>query len=217
MTKHLSFHLNLLAILLLAQPAYSLTVPQKKEQPVAKVLEQEVFIKQIEPPLDERRKAQRKYKSPEYQKWLLDYRVDNLVSVILNPLLKQYAAAHGISAAPDEIEGCIRVVFADYPNKDKPTERKIIRALAEQEVIQWKVSGALYKQYGGPVIFQQANPFEPIGAYQKFLEEHEQHKAFVIFNPQLRQAFWKYFTADHDAIPPEQINYDLPWWLQKPK
>ena len=66
------------------------------------------------------------------------------------------------------------------------------------------------------MIFQQSNPYEPVGAYQKFLEEQEQKKAFEIFDPQLRKVFWCYFTCEQSMIvPSEEVNYDVPWWLQK--
>lgn len=217
MTKKPSSQLALFIALLLAQLVYGHGSPQPKPKPVARVLTRQIFLKQIDPPADELRDAKRKYKPGEYQKWLLEYRADNLASAILSPLLRDYASAHGISATPDEINGFVRAVFADYPDKDKPDTREVIRTLARDGVIQWKVSRELYKQYGGPVIFQQANPYEPIGAYRKFLEEQEKKKTFEIFDPELRQAFWNYFADDHDAMPPNEINYDVPWWLQKPK
>ncbi len=72
----------------------------------------------------------------------------------------------------------------------KRTARGPERTIAEAAVIQWKVSKALYQQYGGTVIFQQSNPFEPVGAYGKFLKAQEQAKAFEIFDPKMRQVFW---------------------------
>ncbi len=40
-------------------------------------------------------------------------------------------------------------------------------------VIKWKTDKALYEKYGGTVIFQQSNPFEPVGAYRKLIEDAE--------------------------------------------
>lgn len=178
-------------------------------QPLARVLRENISSRQIEIGSQELREARRQYKGAEYEKWVREYKADNLVSLILNPLLREYARAHAISASVAEINAMSRAVFG------KQIARGAIRTLAEDAVIQWKVSKALYQQYGGTVIFQQSNPFEPVGAYQKFLEEQEQKKAFEIFNPELRQAFWCYLTCEQSMIvPPDKVNYDLPWWLQ---
>lgn len=179
---------------------------------VARVLKENISRRQIEIENQERRAAQRQYKGAEYEKWLREYEADKMVSLILIPLLREYARAQGITASVDEINSVSRSVFG------KRVARGTIRTVAEATVLQWKVSKSLYQQYGGTVIFQQSNPLEPIGAYQKFLEEQEQKKAFEIFDPQLRTAFWCYFTCEQTMIvPPEEVNYDVPWWLQKAK
>jgi len=186
--------------------------PAALEQPVARVLKENISLKQVEIGDRERRDAQRQYKGAEYEKWLRDYRTEKMVSLILNPLLREYARERGITASVKEINSLSRAVYG------KRIARGAIRTIAEATVIQWKVSKSLYQQYGGTVIFQQANPLEPVGAYQKFLEEQEQKKAFEIFDPQLRAAFWCYFTCEQSMIvPPEEVNYDVPWWLQKAK
>jgi hypothetical protein len=182
------------------------------EQPVARVLNDNISRRQIELDTQERRDAKRKYKGAEYEKYVSDYQAEQLASLILGPLLKEYATAHTIRASVDEINSMSRAVFG------KRIARGANKTLAEAAVIQWKVSKVLYQQYGGTVIFQQSNPFEPVGAYGKFLAEQEQKKAFEIFDPQHRQAFWCYFTCEQSMIvPPEKVNYDVPWWLQKEK
>jgi hypothetical protein len=190
-----------------AQTRASTTV----EQPVARVLKATISRRQVELGSQERKDAKRKYKGAEYEKWVREYQAELLVSLILNPLLREYATAHAITASADEINSLSRALFGQR------IARGATKVIAEQTVIQWKLSKALYQQYGGTVIFQQSNPFEPVGAFQKFLEEQEQKKAFEIFDPQLRQAFWCYFTCEQIMIvPPDEVNYDVPWWLQKP-
>lgn len=82
----------------------------------------------------------------------------------------------------------------------------------------WKLSKALYEEYGGTVIFQQANPLEPVGAYRQFLEKMERGKVFQIFDEANRKAFWHYFTRKHPSeLSPKDVNYAVPWWLQNPK
>lgn len=181
-------------------------------QTVARVLKGNISREQIKPGSDELKDAKLKYKGAEYDNWIRGYQAELLVSLILDPLLREYAKAHAITASVDEINSMSRAVFG------RRVARGAIRTLAEDAVIQWKLSKALYQQYGGTVIFQQSNPFEPVGAYQKFLEEGEQKKAFEILDPQLRQGFWCYFTCEQSMIvPPEEVNYDVPWWLQKAK
>lgn len=183
-----------------------------KSQPVARVLKIDIFRVQIEPGSQEQTAAKLKQKGPEYEKWLVDYQGEALASTILNPLLAEYAKAHRITATTGEINSMSQAVFK------KRVARGANKMLAQAAVIQWKVSKALYQQYGGIVIFQQSNPYEPIGAYAKFLEEQEQMKTFQIFEPKLREAFWCYFTCEQSMIvPPNEVNYDQPWWLQKKK
>ena len=182
------------------------------EQPVARVLKENVFRVQIDPKSQEQKEAKRTQKGTDYEKWFRDYQAERLVSFILNPLLREFVKAHKITASVGEINSMSHAVFK------KRVARGANKTLAEAAVIQWKVSKALYQQYGGTVIFQQSNPYEPVGAYAKFLEEQEQKKAFEIFDPKLREIFWCYFTCEQSMIvPPNEVNYDVPWWLQKPK
>lgn len=182
------------------------------EQPVARVLKQNISRVQIEPGIQEQKDEKRKHKDAEYEKWFRDYQAEALATLILNPLLREYAKSHKFTASVGEINSMSRAVFK------KRIARGANKTLAEAAVIQWKVSKALYQQYGGTVIFQQSNPYEPVGAYAKFLEEQEQKKAFEIFDPKIREIFWCYFTCKHSMIvPPNEVNYDRPWWLQKPK
>ncbi len=106
--------------------------------------------------------------------------------------------------------------FAKAVLKER-TARGTTRMIAEAAVKQWKLDRALYKQYGGTVIFQQSNPFEPVGAYRKFLEEKERAGVFEILDPALKQSFWVYYTGEQEmVVPPAEVNYDKPRWLQKP-
>jgi hypothetical protein len=186
--------------------------PGVATQPVARVLNQSILRGQIELDGQDRQEAQRQYKGAEYEKYVRDYQAEALATLILGPLLKEYARAHSIKASVAEINAMSRAVFGQR------IARGANKTLAEAAVIQWKVSKALYQQYGGTVIFQQSNPYEPVGAYAKFLAEQEQKKAFEISDPQLRQIFWCYFNCEQSMIvPPEKVSYNLPWWLQKPE
>jgi hypothetical protein len=54
--------------------------------------------------------------------------------------------------------------------------RLMKRQIAQQFVKSWKINKALYAQYGGRVIFQQAG-VEPLDAYRDFLKEQEKKGA----------------------------------------
>jgi hypothetical protein len=94
-----------------------------------------------------------------------------------------------------------------------PTQQE--KLLAERTVQVWKFDRELYKQYGGTVVMKQTNPLEPIGAYKKFLQEHEKNKSFEILDANYKKSFWKFFDPPKEAIvvPAEKVNYSKPWWI----
>jgi hypothetical protein len=106
------------------------------------------------------------------------------------------------------------VLTKSEPPAEEPdeTDRRIARAM----IVQWKLNNALYRRYGGRVIFQQAGA-EPIDAYRDFLKEHEKQGSFKILDPQIRSEFWRYFTDDsmHSFFRNEvgQIIMTTPPWL----
>jgi hypothetical protein len=135
-----------------------------------------------------------------------------LESVIWKLLREEYYRRNGVVATRAEMNAFAKAIFK------RRVARGVNKMLAEGAVKGWKFDRALYKQYGGTVIFQQSNPFEPVGAYRKFLEEHEGKRSFEILDPALRQLFWEYYTGEPQfVVPPAEVNYDTPWWLQKPK
>lgn len=81
-----------------------------------------------------------------------------------------------------------------------------------------KLNRALYQDYGGRIIFQQGGP-EPLDAYRRFLEERQRQGAFAVLNPELEDAFWRYYRNDsiHSFFPPgseqEAEAFRTPWWL----
>lgn len=84
----------------------------------------------------------------------------------------------------------------------------------------WKFDRALYAQYGGTVIFQQANPFEPVEAYRQWLEAAERAGEFAIFDEPARTAFWDYYQRGWDTgqgVVHDPDPFDKPWWLKKPR
>ena len=97
--------------------------------------------------------------------------------------------------------------------------RPMKRRMAEQFVLRWKINQALYRKYGGRVIFQQAG-MEPLDAYRDFLRDQERTGAFIIVDKQSPVQFWRYFTTDsmHTFLSPEEAakSMQTPWWLLEP-
>ncbi|MBX9600162.1 MAG: hypothetical protein K2X35_04120 [Bryobacteraceae bacterium] len=124
---------------------------------------------------------------------------------------------HLIAAAPPDRRAKLeeeRRVLASADQALRGSNPRGDRRMAEMWVAPWKFYRALYRQYGGRVIFQQAGP-EPLHAMTKFLEEHEAAGAFAIYDPELRQAFWAYYrTVGHNHMPDGGKFLETPWWLQ---
>jgi hypothetical protein len=99
-------------------------------------------------------------------------------------------------------------------------EAQARRTVATAFVRQWKINQALYRDYGGRIIFQQGGP-EPLDAYRRFLEEQQRQGAFAIADKDLAAAFWRYYTNDaiHSFYPAgsaeEAQAFVSPWWLTK--
>jgi len=97
-------------------------------------------------------------------------------------------------------------------------ETRVARAFVEQ----WKVNQALYREYGGRVIYQQGGP-EPLDAYHEFLKAAEKSGEFRIINKEFEPAFWRYYTTDssHQFIPESGNEKDqainTPWWMMEEK
>jgi hypothetical protein len=95
----------------------------------------------------------------------------------------------------------------------EPSQQEKDFALRTVQV--WKIDQQLFKQYGGTVVMKQANPFEPITAYKKFLEDKEKAKSFEILDASSKKSFWSVFDVPKQAIvvPPAKVDYSRPWWI----
>jgi hypothetical protein len=98
-----------------------------------------------------------------------------------------------------------------------PQETQAREQIAAAFILQWKINRALYRQYGGRIIFQQGGP-EPLDAYRKFLREKQARGNFTILNKDLEAAFWSYYVTDsiHSFYPrgsPEEAQvFSAPPW-----
>ena len=97
-------------------------------------------------------------------------------------------------------------------------EAQARRMIAAAFIRQWKINQALYREYGGRIVFQQGGP-EPLDAYRRFLEDQQQRGAFAITDAGLAAAFWRYYRDDaiHSFYPAgsteETQIFASPWWL----
>lgn len=139
---------------------------------------------------------------------------DRLRALVIGPLLRRFADENGVKADASEVDELLAALGTPPPLRDVSREQEAeLRQLVAGMVTNWKVSGALYRRYGGEVIFQQANPLEPVGAMRVFLEEQERGGAFAIPDAELREGFYRYFRTKHRfVVPPEQVDFDRPWW-----
>ncbi len=113
-----------------------------------------------------------------------------LDELICGPLCEKYRKDHAIVATESEI--------------------------AESSILDWKTSQRMYEEFGGVVIFQQANPLEPVGAYLAFLRAQENAHAFEILDAALAPSFWEYYTREQKfVVDPEQVDYSKPWWKKE--
>jgi hypothetical protein len=97
-------------------------------------------------------------------------------------------------------------------------ETRVAGAFVEQ----WKVNQALYRQYGGRVIYQQGGP-EPLDAYHEFFKAAQKSGEFRIINKDFESALWRYYTDDsiHQFIPEsgdeKEQAINTPWWMMEEK
>jgi len=92
------------------------------------------------------------------------------------------------------------------------------RRVAEVWVRQWKLNQALYREFGGRIIFQQAG-WEPIDAYRKLLEQCEANRTLVIHDPASRTAVYRYF--EHRFVYADEkkarFYFEKPYWERTPE
>lgn len=146
--------------------------------------------------------------------------VERLRQRITGPLLKRFAADEHLSVTVEEVDDFESAMQATLPTMRQnlaPAERAAFRKMAEGTVLTWKIDKALYQRFGGKVIFQQANPLEPVEAQRKFFEEQEKAGTLVFLDGNVRRQFYEYYLRDHPfVVPPSQVNYDKPWWHKQP-
>jgi len=89
------------------------------------------------------------------------------------------------------------------------SEQRVARVWVKQ----WKVNQALYREFGGRIIFQQAG-WEPIDAYRALLDQYKANKGFVVHDPALQEAVYRYFK--HNFVYADEkkakFYFEKPYW-----
>lgn len=92
------------------------------------------------------------------------------------------------------------------------------RTVAVHWIRNWKINQALFREFGGRIVFQQAG-WEPIDAYRRLLERYDARRAFTINDPALRPAVYSYF--EHRFVYADEARakyyFDKPWWERTPE
>jgi hypothetical protein len=128
------------------------------------------------------------------------------------------AERESLSSELDSLNDLMASLAEGSPEADSAEVAEYREQVATAFVRQWKINQALYRQYGGRVIFQQGGP-EPVDAYRRFLEEQEKEGNFAITDQNFAGKFWDYYRNDaiHSFYPPgseeEKQAIETPWWL----
>ena len=190
----------------------------------AAIFGKHIYIAELNPTNTELELLRASHPQSSAEDLLQKARAKKLLSLIWPPIIENYAEKHNVEPTIGEIQS-----LADYMKEatSEITPEQTHLALptkseAENEkyysmVKTWKLSKALHQEFGGAVISQPANPLEPVGAYQKLLEKHEQEGNFQIYDMLLRKTLYDSFIVEssRNLIPEDQVDYSTPWWQKK--
>jgi heat shock protein HslJ len=126
--------------------------------------------------------------------------------IVLTRLFDRYAEEHGITVTDAEIDTYVEnmrrgmraeglTAEDDLTPEEAAEVEQMRRDMGRSMIRQWKLNRALYRQYGGRIIFQQLGP-EPLDAYRQYLEERQVAGDFKIHEKGFEGTFWRYFTDD---------------------
>lgn len=126
--------------------------------------------------------------------------------ILLTRLFDRYAVERGIEVSDAEIDAYVDnlkrgmraeglIADDDLTPEEAAQAEQMRRDMGRSLIRQWKLNRALYRQYGGRIIFQQSGP-EPIDAYRQFLEERQTAGDFEIHQKAFENDFWRYFAND---------------------
>jgi heat shock protein HslJ len=131
---------------------------------------------------------------------------NEMQETVLTRLFDRYAEEQGIEVTDVEIDAFVEdmrrgmraeglTAEDDLTAEEAAEAEQMRRDMGRAMIRQWKLNRALYRQYGGRIIFQQLGP-EPLDAYRRYLEERQAAGDFAIHEKAFEDRFWRYFTTD---------------------
>lgn len=125
-----------------------------------------------------------------------------------------------LSRELEDATGTVKALDEALRSADDPADAEARRYVAAAFIVHWKTQRALYRQYGGRIVYQQGGP-EPLDALRRFLEQRQASGDFAIADAALAAAFWRYFRDDslHSFYPrgsrQEAQAFAAPPWQQR--
>jgi len=202
--------------------AYSLTgnAVESNSTAVAKIFDETINIADLEPNSKLISRYKRSYPKLSEEDVLDKMKEIKFSSIIRKRISQKLTQEHNLEPTEEEVRS-----YTDFFNRSMPSstlkmmtpQMKEFSLTFNRSVVKnYKMSKYLYETYGGTVIFQQANPQEPVGAYRKLLEEYVSQGKFKIYQEKYKESFWSYYLKDHSmVIPKGKVDFSLPWWEQK--
>ncbi len=148
----------------------------------------------------------------------------DLRSAILLALTDRFAADQGIDVSAAEVAAYLAemrrfMAARGQPLPDPATEPAAERAAREEiaraNILQRKIDGALFRQYGGRIA-RLDGELVPVDAYRRFLEAQAALGRFSIAEPAQAAAFWAPFRTEAyaDVLAPDSTEaaraFDVP-------
>jgi hypothetical protein len=188
-----NYSLAVMALISVMQISCSTSVLQGR---VAQIFGKDIFLSDLNPNDDELKILKQSYPNLSDEEVLTKTRSQKLSSLIWTSIMAEFAKTHDVEPTEEEMQGFAKSMNAMKADRPPVAAKNVPKISAEMEreiyqpfVKNWKISKALHGEYGGTVIFQQANPLEPVGAYRKLLESHEAKGDFKIYDEKLKQQF----------------------------
>jgi len=160
---------------------------------------------------------QRKQLLMENNRIKLDTRRDEIRQTLTETSLTAQARAQleREGDALDEMDKVMRQAESRAGTAESDAAETLV---ARSFIEQWKLNRALYRQYGGRVIYQQGGA-EPLDAWQQFLRDAQKDGQFQIFQQEMEPALWSYYTTDSlhrfypDGAASKERAINTPWWM----
>lgn len=202
--KHPAFFLKYLSALILLA-TYLFTVSVQAAGEVVTVAGQTLYEKDIQPTAEQREN----WNSGEmYEARKEIFRFSKIAAFINQTFVTDYAAQNSLQANDEFVS-----VFESVLNGQALTPEKR-HSLAQFAALQFAVDGHLYSVKKGRVVFDQSHPMLPLEAYLMTLKEYQSAGKLTFFEQDMEALFWESFARpDAITIPPENVNFTTPWWM----